>query len=328
MPALTNAASVSFLVTFSEPVSGVDTSDFSLTTSGVTGASITSISGSGSTRNVSVSTGSGDGTLRLDMLVTATITDLAGNALNNAPYTGGQTYTIDKTAPVVLSSTRANPNPTNAASVDFTITFPEAVTGVDSGDFSLSTNGITSAYRSPGSAARAQRAPSASAPARAAVDCAWTCSTTTRSPTVPATRSVEAALPTAPSPPGSSTPSTRPHPQPADWSPPTLTPSGGATYSFTVTYSDSLAIEITSVDGGDIRVTGPGGFNQLATLVGVTPAGSGTPRTATYQIMAPGGAWDSADGGTYIIALEANQVFDTVGNPINASCTGQLSGPA
>ena len=37
----------------------------------------------------------------------------------------------DTTPPTVLSSLRANANPTNAASVDFTVTFSESVTGVD-----------------------------------------------------------------------------------------------------------------------------------------------------------------------------------------------------
>ncbi len=70
---------------------------------------------------------------------------------------------------------------------------------------------------------------------------------------------------------------------------------------------------------------GPGGFSQLATLVGVDPATDGTPRTATYQITPPGGAWDSADGGTYTVALEANQVRDTAGNAAAATTLGTFT---
>jgi predicted outer membrane repeat protein len=103
-----------------------------------------------------------------------------------------------------------------------------------------------------------------------------------------------------------------------------VTSSGGTTYSFTVTFSDNLAVDITSIDGGDIRVTGPGGFEQLATLVSVTPLGNGTLRTATYQITAPGGAWDTTDNGTYTISLEANQVVDTAGNPVGAASLGSF----
>src|SRR5204863_2635445 len=55
----TNASSVSFTVTFSENVTGVDTTDFALTTTGVSGASVSSVSGSGASYTVTASTGSG-----------------------------------------------------------------------------------------------------------------------------------------------------------------------------------------------------------------------------------------------------------------------------
>ncbi|MBV5345584.1 MAG: hypothetical protein JZU63_08705, partial [Rhodoferax sp.] len=73
--------------------------------------------GSGSVYTVSVNTGAGDGTLRLDVSASATITDLSGNPLTGLPFTSGASYTIDKTVPNVVSSTRVNVNPTNAASV-------------------------------------------------------------------------------------------------------------------------------------------------------------------------------------------------------------------
>jgi hypothetical protein len=47
--------------------------------------------------------------------------------------------------PTVTSIIRANPNPTSAASVDFTVTFSEAVTGVDTSDFNLTIIGISDA---------------------------------------------------------------------------------------------------------------------------------------------------------------------------------------
>ncbi len=90
----TSAASVGFTVTFSESVTGVDVADFSLTTSGVTGASITGVSGSGAAYTVTVSTGTGSGTIRLNVPNTATITDLAGNALASLPFTSGEAYTV------------------------------------------------------------------------------------------------------------------------------------------------------------------------------------------------------------------------------------------
>lgn len=71
-PSTTNQNSVDFIVTFSEPVVGVDMvgpdfDDFVLTTSpGITGAHITNVSGSGAVYTVTVNTGTGDGTIRLE----------------------------------------------------------------------------------------------------------------------------------------------------------------------------------------------------------------------------------------------------------------------
>jgi len=141
----TNAASVRFTVTFSEDVTGVDSNDFNLTTTGsISDASISEVSGSGTTRTVTVNTGSGNGTLRLDIPLTATITDLAGNSLTDLPYISGEVYTIDKTSPSVISITRVDSNQTNAASVRFTVTFSEDVIGVDNNDFNLTTTGSIS----------------------------------------------------------------------------------------------------------------------------------------------------------------------------------------
>jgi hypothetical protein len=95
------AASVDFTVTFSEPVTDVATiapfNDFTLSTTGVTGAAITGIHGSDTTWIVTVNTGSGDGTLGLDLAVDASITDLAGNLLEQGPFAPDEEYTIDKT---------------------------------------------------------------------------------------------------------------------------------------------------------------------------------------------------------------------------------------
>lgn len=91
----TTASSVDFTVTFSEDVTGVDESDFSLTTTGTLASTdITAITGSGDTYTVTVSTGTGSGTLRLDIPNTADIKDLASNPLGGLPYTNGQVYNI------------------------------------------------------------------------------------------------------------------------------------------------------------------------------------------------------------------------------------------
>jgi glucose/arabinose dehydrogenase len=106
----------------------------------------------------------------------------------------------------------------------------------------------------------------------------------------------------------------------------TATPvTGSNNYIFSVNYSDDTAVDITSLDSSDIRVTGSNGFNQLATLVSVDNNTNGTPRTATYSVNAPGGVWDISDVGSYTIALEANQIRDTDGNFTSGSNLGQFS---
>ena len=100
----TNAASVSWTVLFSESVTGVDASDFALATTGaVTGATITSVSGSGNQYTVTANTGTGSGTLGLNLVDNDTILDTSANPLGgtgagNGNFTG-QSYTIDKTQP-------------------------------------------------------------------------------------------------------------------------------------------------------------------------------------------------------------------------------------
>ena len=108
-----HCGSVRFTVTFSESVTGVNAGDFTLTTSGVSGASISNVSGSGSVYTVTVNTGSGDGTIRLNVLDDDSINDVASNNLG-VGFTTGETYTIDKTVPTVVSVVRADASPTNA----------------------------------------------------------------------------------------------------------------------------------------------------------------------------------------------------------------------
>ncbi len=146
-PDPTGAASVGFNVTFSTEVSGVDASDFSLTLTGaLSGASIQSVTGGGSAYTVIVNTGSGDGTLRLDVLDDDSIQDasglrLGGEGAGNGNFTAGEAYTIDKTAPLVINSLRSDPSPSAAASVNFTVAFTETVSGVDVSDFILTKTG-------------------------------------------------------------------------------------------------------------------------------------------------------------------------------------------
>ncbi|MBL8090073.1 MAG: SBBP repeat-containing protein [Anaerolineales bacterium] len=99
-----NMLNVSYFVTFSENVTGVDVSDFALDTSGVVGAFVSNVSGSGNTRIVGVSTGQGSGTIQLNFVDNDSVTDLATNPTTSG--LSGETYTINKPqlkAPVLRS---------------------------------------------------------------------------------------------------------------------------------------------------------------------------------------------------------------------------------
>jgi len=90
----TSAASVDFIVTFSEAVINVDKTDFSpTTTGGIIGASTLGISGSGDSYIVTVNTGSGSGTVRLDVIYNGSIEDLTGDSFIS-PYFRGEAYTM------------------------------------------------------------------------------------------------------------------------------------------------------------------------------------------------------------------------------------------
>ena len=101
----TKAATVNFKVTFSNRVSGVDLKapfeDFRLL-SNIPGAAIMDISAlSETTYTVRVNAGTGNGTIRLDILDNDSIADAAGNPLGgigagNGDFTSGETYLINK----------------------------------------------------------------------------------------------------------------------------------------------------------------------------------------------------------------------------------------
>ncbi|MCT7956042.1 DUF4347 domain-containing protein [Laspinema palackyanum] len=98
-----------------------------------------------------------------------------------------------------------------------------------------------------------------------------------------------------------------------------VTTVGGTTYSFSVTFTDNRAIDWSTLDIGDILVTGPKNESLQVTAI-ATPnyTGNSPGINVTYQITPPGGRWDKSDNGTYTVTLQRNQVTDTTGNAIAA----------
>jgi hypothetical protein len=121
----TSTNKVTYLVTFSKTVSGVDISDFKLTTEGTVTGKIASVSAAnGNTISVEVNTIAGTGTLRLDVKNTGTgIVDSGSNPLAGG-YTSGELYRVGPTTgisdPVAINSDcTIFPNPTTGK-VNFT----------------------------------------------------------------------------------------------------------------------------------------------------------------------------------------------------------------
>jgi len=109
----TDAANVDFAVTFSESVTGVDAGDFALTTTGVSGASISGVSGAGNVYTVTVNTGGDTGTIRLDVvdddsIMDASFNPLGGTGLANGNFTSGEVYTVISIITLNLNSIADN----------------------------------------------------------------------------------------------------------------------------------------------------------------------------------------------------------------------------
>lgn len=148
----TNAGSVSWTVTFSENVSGVEANDFTLAQGGgLSGAAINpTVTGSNNIYTVTANTGSGSGTLGLNLVDDDSIKDGANNpnggaGNNNGNFTG-EVYTIDKTAP----DTNITSGPTgtitvNTAAFQFSATEANSTfeCSLDNAVFSPCTSGIT-----------------------------------------------------------------------------------------------------------------------------------------------------------------------------------------
>jgi len=326
-PDPSGSAPISFTVVFAEPVTGFEGSDvdFSASTApGPLGADVTEVAPlDGTTYHVAVGGMTGPGDV-IASLLAGVVTDAAGNP--NAPSTStDNTVTFDPVVPIVTGVRRAAPDPTNAASLPFTVTFAKPVSGVDATDFTLTTDGTLSG---------------ASVAGVSGSGATWTVTVDTGSGSgtlrldVVDDDSIRDAAANPLGGPGAGNGDftagelytvDRAAPTVSQLDAPDVAEFGATVYTITVVYADNLALDGSSLGDGDLRVTGSGDFDQLATFVGVTPLGDGTPRTATYRITPPGGTWDDPDRGDYTVALEAGQVRDTVGNAAAEATLGTFN---
>jgi hypothetical protein len=149
----TNAATVAWMVTFDEVVTGVNAADFTLVGAGASGAAITLVSGVDDIYTVTASTGA-DGNLGLNLVDNDSIEDGVGNDLGgagagNGNFTG-EVFVIDKVGPTnvlsLISQTPAGSSYFNEAG----IVFYRGTGGGSGGDFRLR-NALTDAGTGPAS---------------------------------------------------------------------------------------------------------------------------------------------------------------------------------
>jgi hypothetical protein len=115
----TNATSLTFRVTFSVSVVNVDAADFTKTVSGITAGNIVVSPVSGTVYDVTFPV-AGNGTVRVDVLSTASIADGNGNAYA-ANFTTGQVYTVDQTPPVFSATAPASNSTVSNTQVSYTL---------------------------------------------------------------------------------------------------------------------------------------------------------------------------------------------------------------
>jgi hypothetical protein len=145
----TNASSVTYTVTFSQDVTGVDQDDFDIVMTDLTDATITSVT-QGTTSDIytiTVDTGNGNGSLQLNLADDNSITNGDSVQLESANDLDGsfdgEIYTIDKTAPTV-EITEVTPDPRETPVDTITIVFSEEVIDFTVDDIELNASSLSS----------------------------------------------------------------------------------------------------------------------------------------------------------------------------------------
>jgi uncharacterized delta-60 repeat protein len=98
----------------------------------------------------------------------------------------------------------------------------------------------------------------------------------------------------------------------------------GPNYDFTISYSDATGVNVSTLDSGDLRVTGAGGYDPVAMLISISQSDNGPSIDATYQISPPAGGWGSG-GAAYTVSVRPSKIGDIAGNFSMAASIGTLS---
>ncbi len=287
----TSAASLSYTLAFSEPVTGLAASDLTLAGTAA-GCAVGTPSGSGSSYTVEV-TGCGEGTVVLT-LTAGSVSDGAGNP-GPAADVGSAAVTIDRTAP------------TSAGSIAATVTAGTSVpVGYTASDGTGSGLALVTAYYS------------TSTDLASPVACGITAGTATSGTitcTIPAvdgtyyvyTRATDLAGNTETAPGTADDTILRDGGSPSATLTPPATPTSAASLSYTLAFSEP----VTGLAASDLTLAG----TAAGCAVG-TPSGSGS----SYTVEVTG-----CGEGTVVLTLTAGSVSDGAGNPGPAADVGSAA---
>ena len=142
----TNAGPVRFTVVFSEAPFGFSGADISFAGSTAPGTLVATVTGSGTTYQVSVGGMTGSGTVVASVPANAA-TDAVGNG-NTASTSADNSVTFDNVAPTLTLTSTVAPV-SNASPIPVTVTFSEAVTGFVAADI-VATNGTVANFAGSG----------------------------------------------------------------------------------------------------------------------------------------------------------------------------------
>ena len=308
--ASTNADSLVYRVTFDGAVSNLDVTDF--TVSGTT-ATVTSVaSAGGNAYDVTLSGGdlaTLNGTVTLGFASGQNVTDAAGNALTTTPTgTNNSTYTVDNTAPGVVSIDRQTPSgaTTNADSLVYRATFDGAVSNLDATDFTVygTTATVTSVVSAGGNAYDVTVSGG---------DLANLNGTVTLGPASGhnVTDAAGNALNTTPTGTSNNT-YTVDNTAPRVTSIDRQTPSDATTNADTLVYRVTFDGAVSNLDAADFTVSG-----TTATVTNVASAGGNA-----YDITVSGGNLGNLEGTVTLGFASGQNVTDAAGNALNTTPTG------
>ncbi|MBI5297039.1 MAG: S-layer homology domain-containing protein [Chloroflexi bacterium] len=146
-PDPTYLSPLTYDVVFSEPVTGFENTDVDI--SGMAGLPVVTVINSGDDMHFTVTiAGLTDGDFVSAVIPAGLIIDQMGNTNLVSTSTDNAIF-YTTSLPLVVSINRLNASPTAAASVGFSVTFTEPVTGVDAGDFALIADGVGGASINP-----------------------------------------------------------------------------------------------------------------------------------------------------------------------------------